>query len=76
MSLSATTEKMIRLVEERTGFPVYVEPDASLPPAQLAKAVVARADLHLHRVLYRPDASTAPDYLICHQCAFILRHWH
>ena len=71
MGLSATTQKVIKLVEEKTGFPVHVEPDSSLPPAQLARVVVARADLHLHRILHRPDASA--DYLICHQCGFILR---
>ena len=73
MGFNATTEKVIKLVEETTGFPVYVEPDPSLPPGQLAKVVVAHAELHLHRILYRPDACAAPDYLICYQCGFILR---
>src|SRR5437773_6859274 len=70
MGLSTTTQKVIELVEEKTGFPVHVEPDSSLHPSQLAKVVIARGDLHLHRVLYRPD-NNAPDYLICQQCGFI-----
>src|SRR2546423_13858168 len=73
MSLGATTQKILRLVEEKTGLPVHVEPDPSLPAAQLAKVVIARGDLHLHQVFYRPDNSNASDYLICQQCGFILR---
>jgi hypothetical protein len=71
MSLNATTQKVIKLVEEKTGLPVHVEPDSSLPATQLAKVVIARGSLRLHHVLYRPG--TAPDYLICQQCGFVLR---
>jgi hypothetical protein len=73
MSLSETTRKILRLVETRSGIPVHVAPDPNLPGTALAKVVMARAPLALHRVLYRPDTSTPPDYLICQQAGGILR---
>lgn len=73
MSLNETTQKVLRLVEARSGIPVHVEPDPSLPGTLLAKVVMARGRLALHRVLYRPDSSSPPDYLICAQAGFILR---
>jgi hypothetical protein len=73
MSLSETTRKVLRMVETQTGIPVHVAPDPDLPGTALAKVVMARAPLALHRVLYRPDSSTPPDYLICHQAGGILR---
>jgi hypothetical protein len=39
----------------------------------LAKVVMARGALALHRVTYRPNSSSPPDYLICQQAGFILR---
>ena len=73
MNLSETTRTLLRLVETRSGIPVNVEPDPSLPVGTLAKVVVARGTLNLHRVSYRPDSSLAPDYLICKQAGYILR---
>lgn len=73
MSLSEITQKVLRLVETRSGIPVDVEPDPGLPGTMLAKVVMARGTLNLHRVSYRPDSSLAPDYLICKQAGFILR---
>lgn len=73
MSLSETTRKVLRLVEERSGIPVHVEPDPKLPGSMLAKVVMARGNVALHRVFYRPDSATPPDYLICQQAGFILR---
>jgi hypothetical protein len=73
MNLSEITQKVLRLVETRSGIPVDVEPDPSLPGSTLAKVVVARGTLNLHRVSYRPDSSLAPDYLICKQAGYILR---
>ena len=73
MNLSETTRTLLRLVETRSGIPVNVEPDPSLPGGTLAKVVVARGTLNLHRVSYRPDSSLAPDYLICKQAGYILR---
>ena len=65
MNLSETTRTLLRLVETRSGISVNVEPDPSMPDTMLAKVVMARGALALHRVTYRPDSSTAPDYLIC-----------
>jgi hypothetical protein len=73
MALSETTRAVLRLVEQRSGIPVHVEPDPSLPGTILAKVVMARGALALHRVTYRPHSSTPPDYLICQQAGFILR---
>jgi hypothetical protein len=73
MSLSETTKEVLRLVETRSGIPVHVEPDPILPGTLLAKVEMARGQLALHRVTYRPDSSARPDYLICQQAGFILR---
>jgi len=48
MSLSETTRSVLRLVEERSGIPVHVEPDPNLPGTLLAKVVMARDNLPLH----------------------------
>ncbi len=64
MNLNETTQKVLRLVEVRSGISVHVEPDRDLPGSILAKVVMARGALRLHRVTYRPDGSTPPDYLI------------
>ena len=48
-----------------------VEPDPNLPGTTLAKVVMARGKLALHRVFYRPESSSAPDYLICQQTGFL-----
>jgi len=73
MNLNETTQKVLRLVEVRSGISVHVEPDRDLPGSILAKVVMARGALRLHRVTYRPDGSTPPDYLICAQAGSILR---
>lgn len=73
MGLSEITHKVLRLVETRSGILVHVEPDPGLPGSILAKVVMARGALALHRVTYRPDSSSAPDFLICQQAGFILR---
>jgi len=73
MSLSEITQQVLRLVETRSGIPVHVEPDTNLPGTLLAKVEMARGQLALHRVSYRPDSSARPDYLICQQAGFILR---
>jgi len=50
-----------------------VEPDPNLPGTLLAKVVMARDNLPLHRVFYRPNSAVPPDYLICQQAGFIVR---
>lgn len=57
MSLSEITQKVLRLVETRSGIPVHVEADPNLPGTTLAKVVMARGALSLHQVTYRPDSS-------------------
>jgi hypothetical protein len=75
MALGKSVEKVFRLVEERTGLPVHVEPDASLPPNLLAKMTMARGKMPFHRVACQPDRSASPDYLIVYECGFVLRHY-
>jgi hypothetical protein len=75
MALGTTVEKVLRLVEARTGLPVHVQPDASLPANLLAKVTMARGKMPFHQVDYQPDRSASPDYLIVFQCGFILRHY-
>jgi hypothetical protein len=75
MIFGDAVKKVLGLVEERSGIPVHIEPDPDLPGTLLAKVLMARGALRLHRVLYRPNSSTPPDYLICQQAGFILRHF-
>ena len=65
MNLSEITQNVLRMVETRSGIPVRVEPDPNLPVTTPAKVVMARGNLSLHRVFYRPESSSPPDYLIC-----------
>jgi hypothetical protein len=73
MGLNEITKQVLRLVETRSGIPVHVEADPKLPGTILAKVVMARGALALHRVSYRPESARPPDYLICAQAGFILR---
>ncbi len=73
MALSSSVEKVLRLVEEKSGLPVHVEADSSLPKNELAKVTMARGGMPFHRVAVQPHASATPDYLIVYQCGFILR---
>jgi hypothetical protein len=73
MSLSSTTQGFLREVESSTGLRVVVEEDPSLPAPLLAKVQVARGGIPFHRVVYHPSAQGMADYLICYQCAFVIR---
>lgn len=75
MALTIATERAFKLVEQATGLPVHVQPDASLPKNILAKVTPARGRTPFHQVAYHPTASAAPDYLIVYQCGFILRQF-
>jgi len=75
MALGTSVEKVLRLVEARTGLPVHVQPDASLPGNLLAKVTMARGQMPFHQVDFQPNRSASPDYLIVFQCGFILRHY-
>jgi hypothetical protein len=71
MNFRETTRRIISLVEEKTGFPVRVTKDLSLKT--LATVRMAREPMPVHMIIYNPSINTAPDYLICYQCGFILR---
>lgn len=71
MNFRETTNRIINLVEEQTGFPVRVTKDESLKT--LATVRMARDPMPVHLIVYNPSIGTAPDYLICYQCGFILR---
>ena len=73
MNLRQTTRDIIGLVEERSGFPVQVLEDPDLPV--IAQVRMARGTAPSHFVFYKPSEGESPDYAICHQCGFILRHF-
>lgn len=73
MGLRETTRSIIALVEEVSGFPVLVTEDPSLQT--LAVVRMARGDVSVHTIAYKPSADTQPNYLIAYQCGFILRHY-
>jgi hypothetical protein len=75
MALSESVNKVLRLVQEKTGLPVHVEPDSTLPVNLLAKVTIARGGMPFHRVGYQSGASAAPDFLIVYQCGFVLRQF-
>src|SRR5439155_17103049 len=70
---SDSVEKVLRLVKEKSGLPVHVEPDSTLPPNLFSNVTRARGAMPFHRIGYRPSASATPDYLIVYQCGFLLR---
>lgn len=67
--------QVLQLVRERTGRPVHVEADRSLPPNVLAKLDVARGGSPVHRIAIHPSAINEPDYLIVFQAGFLLRRF-
>jgi len=70
MSLLPVTQDVLRAVEDATGRPVIVRPDAALGTL-LAKITIARGPAPAHVVAYNPAAGA--DYVICLQCGFLLR---
>ena len=71
MSLRQTTREIIKQVEITSGFRVEVQKDPDLPV--LATVRKARPPVPAHFVIYKPSTGEEPDFLICYQCAFILR---
>jgi hypothetical protein len=65
------TQKVLDLVQEKTGRPVVVSPDPAL--TTLAISRMAQGKAPAHAVSYNPSVGAAVDYLICYQCGFILR---
>src|SRR5436190_21798778 len=72
MSLLPLTQDVLRAVEEATGRPVIVQPNASLGNL-LAKLTIARGSAAAHIVAYNPSAGASADFVICFQCGFLLR---
>src|SRR5213080_4218332 len=70
MPLLPETSAVLKLVEERTGTPVELRDDPSLPV--LANVTMARAGVSAHVVRFNPNRS-APDYLITYECGFVLQ---
>lgn len=71
--LRQTTLALIREAERVSGYPVEVQPDPGLSlPASLA---MARGQTPFHTITFNPRVIGEPDYVVCVQCAFILRHF-
>lgn len=71
--LRQTTLALIREAERISGYPVEVQPDPSLPlPASLA---MARGQTPFTVITFNPRVVGEPDYVVCVQCAFIIRHF-
>jgi hypothetical protein len=75
MPLGKSVEKVLQLVEEATGRPVYVEADSSLPKNKLAQLTLAGGDTPFHRVVYQAERAASADYLIAYQCGILLRRY-
>ncbi|NLD44027.1 MAG: hypothetical protein GX657_11100 [Chloroflexi bacterium] len=67
----STTRDIIKLTEQVSGFPVVVQPEPRL--SLLGAMRAARGNQPGHVVFYKPYIGTQPDYVICHQCGYILR---
>jgi hypothetical protein len=70
MMLSEDTQKIMGLVEQTTGKPVYLQPDPALPSLATVKA--ARGDAPAHLVTYKPNAQGV-DYALASQFGTLLR---
>ena len=73
VSLLPLTVEILKQVESDSGIPVEIQSDPNLPGSHLAEVRMARGEQTSHLVLYKPDGTEPPDYLICYQCGFILR---
>lgn len=71
MNFRDTTRQLIRLLEEKSGYPVEVLEDPKM--TTIASIRIARDNLPAHILTYKPMPGAAPDYAICWQCAFALR---
>ena len=71
MELRKITRDIIQQVEEISGFPVQVTQDSKLQ--NIAVVRMARGNNPFHIVIYKPNTGEQPDYVICHECCFIIR---
>lgn len=72
-ALRQTTRSLITLAEAQSGKQVVVQDEPSLQTN--ASVSMARGDAPAHVIRYKPISGEDPDYLICHQCGFILRKY-
>lgn len=71
MPFKPVTHDFLALVERETGYPVRLIEEPSSPG--LSRVQLARDVAPVHCVSYRPAGDESVDYLICHQCGFVLR---
>lgn len=71
MELRETTKNFIAMLEQKSGLPVHVMEDASLPVFSSIK--LARGNLLAHIITFKPDKNEPPDYPIIFQCAMAIR---
>ena len=71
LKLREITRELIKLLEEKSGYPVEVMEDPRI--STLATIRIARDNLPAHILSYGPTPGTPPDYAICWQCAFAIR---
>jgi len=71
LKLREITRELIKLLEEKSGYPVDVAEEPKLPT--IATIRIARHNLPAHILSYRPSPGTPPDYAICWQCVFAMR---
>ena len=73
-SFRQATRDILELVENSSGYPVYVEPNPEITTPSSMR--MARGTQPFHLVSYRPTAGDQPpDYQIAVQCGYILRHF-
>lgn len=75
MMKDGAVAQVLEQVRQRTGKPVRVEPDRTLPPEAPAKLVPARGGARFHRIAIHPGVSKQPDYHIVHQAGVLLRRF-
>ena len=71
MPLQSITREFLALVEKETGYPAKLLEDPSLE--SLCTARIAHGTVPVHFIRYKPTRDESLDYLICHQCGFVLR---
>lgn len=71
MNLLPCTSQVIAKVERLTNRPVHIVQEPKL--STLAHLQIARGDAPFHLLRYKPSGATPPDYLIAHQCGYVLR---
>ena len=71
MGLLPATQRIVEEVERLTKRPVHIEEDEKLKV--MAQMTVARGDMPLHQLRYKPTGTAPPDYFVAFQCGFVIR---